>query len=151
MAAQGHAKQETVSLSDLIAQFLHANQAAIENSNKVGWEADRDLWNNLSDRVKRNVEVDVREEMLKAPSENKKDRLWKKLNPTKGMPSGSQQEYTGSSGKGGKDSGNTGKSWKNWQTPKPTPYTGKRLQPQRPAKPWRLETGYYQTTCETTW
>ena len=113
VAAQGHSKRETVSLTDLITQFLRANQAAIENSNKVGWEADKDLWSNISDKVKRNVDVDVREEMLKAPSENKKERLWKKLNNAKSPSSGSQQEYTGSSGKGGKDGGKTGKAWKN--------------------------------------
>ena len=112
LAAQGHAKVQTLSLTDLLTEFLNANQAAIENSNKVGWEFDRDLCDGMSDRIKRNVEVHIRSEMLTPPSENKKDRLWKKLNP-KATSSGSQREAKTDNKVTGK-----GTTKKQWVTPR---------------------------------
>ena len=53
LSAQATCGQETVSISDILIEFLNANKVAIEHTTRAGWEYDRHLWTDLSDRLKR--------------------------------------------------------------------------------------------------
>ena len=53
LSALSVAKQETVNIGDLLVQFLNANRVAIQNSTRVGWEFDKALWTDISDRIRR--------------------------------------------------------------------------------------------------
>ena len=53
VSAQATCGQETVSISDILIEFLNANKVAIEHTTRAGWEYDRHLWTDLSDRLKR--------------------------------------------------------------------------------------------------
>ena len=66
MSAQGTCGRETVSVSDILVEFLKANKVAIEQTTKAGWEYDRHLWTDLSDRLKRREpDVEVKKTFLK--------------------------------------------------------------------------------------
>ena len=64
LAAQGHAEKQTLSMADLVTQFLNINKIAIERSTKVAWTYDKDQWHSLSDRVKRYESVNVQAKLL---------------------------------------------------------------------------------------
>ena len=53
ISAQGTCDKETVTVSDLLVQFLNANKVAIQKTTRAGWEYDRHHWADLSDRLRR--------------------------------------------------------------------------------------------------
>ena len=70
ISAQGTCNEETVTVSDLLVQFLNANRVAVQNTTRVGWEYDRFLWDDLSDRLRRREpDMDVRK-MFKTVDNN---------------------------------------------------------------------------------
>ena len=52
LAAQGHNKNETLSFSDILVEFLNMNRLAVEANNHVSWEYDRELWAKVTDRIR---------------------------------------------------------------------------------------------------
>ena len=44
LATQGHVGKQTLSVEQLLAQFLNANKLCIEKSQKVGWHAENEKW-----------------------------------------------------------------------------------------------------------
>jgi hypothetical protein len=63
LSCQGEAKLETVSLRELVQQFLNMNQLAVEANNRVAWAYDQQLWDNLVDRIRRHeTDLDVSKE-----------------------------------------------------------------------------------------
>ena len=44
IAAQGHVGHQTLSMEQLITQFLNINRVCIESANKVGWYTDNEMW-----------------------------------------------------------------------------------------------------------
>eukprot|EP00973_Karenia_brevis_P021694 2983820-Karenia_brevis.AAC.1 len=53
LTAQGSAGFEIVSVQTLPVQFLNANRIAAEDTCKVGWNYDMELWETASDWCKR--------------------------------------------------------------------------------------------------
>ena len=53
VACQGHVGQQTLSLPEMLTEFLNANKAVIENSTRVAWMADDAKWAEASDRFRR--------------------------------------------------------------------------------------------------
>ena len=53
LSCQGEAKLETLSLRELLQQFLNMNQLAVEANNRVAWTYDQQLLDNLVDRIRR--------------------------------------------------------------------------------------------------
>ena len=54
VSAQGTCGQESVTISDVLVEFLNANKVAIQTTTRAGWEYDRHHWIDLSDRLRRN-------------------------------------------------------------------------------------------------
>ena len=60
LSAQATCNQESVTISDLVVEFLNANKVAVKHTTRAGWEYDRHLWADLADRLRRNEpEIDV--------------------------------------------------------------------------------------------
>ena len=114
LSAQGHAEKQTVSLTDLLREFLNANQVAVESSNKVGWEYDRMVWSKTTDRVKRQVPMEVKEEFLQMPSADLRSKIWKKLNP---QQSSDAQTRGANYKKSERATSSTDKGWGSKSTP----------------------------------
>ena len=53
VACQGHVGRQTLSMPDMLTEFLNANKAIIENSNRTGWYVDNVKWEEASDRYRR--------------------------------------------------------------------------------------------------
>ena len=99
LAAQGHAGRGTVSMSDLLTQCLTANQVAVENSCRLGWEYDGEMWADLADRVRRREEVNVSEEFRREIQEHFLQRIKRQVLPEQPSQAGSSSS---SGGKGTK-------------------------------------------------
>ena len=53
IACQGHAGQQTLSLPEMLTEFLNTNKAIAENSTRVGWWADDAKWAEATERLRR--------------------------------------------------------------------------------------------------
>ena len=127
LSAQGTCGLETVSVSEILVEFLNANKVAIEQTTKAGWEYDRHLWTDLSDRLKRREpDVEVQKTFLKldptqvtAAVQKVSDRNQSK--DKNSQPDSAQQAKTTTKvptgGKGGKYGG--GKDTGKWGTGTP--------------------------------
>ena len=82
LACQGHAAQQTLSVADLVTQFLNANRIAIEKSSRVGWSYDKELWQSLGDRVRRCEKVQVNTKILEV-DENKLKAIMSRMESAK--------------------------------------------------------------------
>jgi hypothetical protein len=110
LSAQGAVGTGSLSVSDLVTEFLNMNQLAIQYGSRVAWQYDKDMWETVSDKIKRKMEVDIQGTFKKVTKEEKsaaidevcrqkdkqeKDKPGKqRYNPT------SQTQYGGSSGSG---------------------------------------------------
>lgn len=67
LMAQGHAQKSTVTVQTLLLEFLNANQVAAQEHMDAGWEYDRHLWKNTSERIAaKDKKLDVKEAMTDA-------------------------------------------------------------------------------------
>ena len=93
LSAQGSAQSESVSLRDIIVQFLNANKIASESSNRVAWNYDDEIWQTLSDRIKRHeTNIPVQAEFCKV-SADMQLRIKSKLDREKATSSSSTDAY----------------------------------------------------------
>ena len=53
LAVQSHTTSQTLSMQQLLAHFLNVNQACLENSNKIGWFADKEMWDTAVEATRR--------------------------------------------------------------------------------------------------
>ena len=99
LSCQGEAKLESVSLRELLQQFLNMNQMAVEVNNKVAWTYDQQLWDNLVDRIRRHEPgLDVAKEFTSVTHDEKKriaDMLLTVRQPGQSTPGqSSNSQYT---------------------------------------------------------
>ena len=112
LSAQGASRGESVSLRDILVQFLNVNKIASESSNRVAWNYDNEIWQTLSERIKRHESnIPVQEEFCKV-SADMQLRIRTKLDKEKAA---SSTDHYGKGG--GKD---MGKMQKGRDTKKPT-------------------------------
>ena len=83
LAAQGHNKQQTLSIADLLTEFLNMNQLAVEMNTQVAWEYDRELWAAIGDRIRGHDTVDVKKAFVE-DDENAKSRIQRAVHDAKG-------------------------------------------------------------------
>ena len=74
IAAQGSADRESVSVRDIIVQFLNMNRIAAEMPNKTEWNYDKKLWQGLSERIKRRERnIPIQEEFCRVTEDKKSE------------------------------------------------------------------------------
>ena len=106
LMAQGHAQKSTVTVETLLLEFLNANMVAAQEHMDVGWQYDKHLWKNTSEKIAaKDKKLDVKEAMTdvsgKKIAEVQRETRGNSYQKTpKGFKGGG---YTG--GKGNKDRG----------------------------------------------
>ena len=53
LAAQSATDAQSVSLEDLLTEFLNMNRMCVETKGKLGWLMDQQIWNGIADKIQR--------------------------------------------------------------------------------------------------
>ena len=66
LAAQATTGKETFQIKDILEEFLNINQMCVENSGRMGWTYDQELWSSLESRLRKGeTDMDLKAELRK--------------------------------------------------------------------------------------
>ena len=102
LATQGHTCYQTLSVEQLLTQFLNVNRVCIENTQKTGWHTENEMWLSAVEATRRkDVEFDLAEHFRKITPEHLKEG---KQSLDTAYKAGNTNRYTGK-GRGSSASG----------------------------------------------
>lgn len=74
LATQGHTKKQTLSIEQLLTQFLNINKICIESTQKVGWHTENEMWMQAVESTRRmDKEFDLAQHFRKVTPEHLKE------------------------------------------------------------------------------
>ena len=92
MTAQAASQSETVTFQALLSSFLIANRIAVEETCRVGWHYDEDLWEELSEKCQRRDLACKPEQKLAELDENRRAKVKNRQSGHQARASGSSQQ-----------------------------------------------------------
>ena len=145
LMAQGHAKKSTLSVETLLVEFLNANKVAAEEFQDVGWEYDKHLWKDTSEKIgAKDKKLDVTEAMTDA-SEKKISEVQKEMKSSPQGPKGGGKYDSKGKGKyEGKYGGYEPKGGRYQDNSEYQGYQGRNAQWEKPQKKADKKGGKYK-------
>ena len=71
IATQGHVGKQTLSMEQLLTQFLNTNRVCIEHSQKFGWHTENEMWQTAVESTRRmDTDFDLEEHLKHVTSDN---------------------------------------------------------------------------------